>query len=205
MVSSCAAKHRCAPVLARISSGVTPGAIAVTVRQPGLQSMMHSSVTIVFTQPGAVSGSEQCSTIFASPFFVQCSMALMTFLAPLTMSIAPPMPLSFFPGIFQLARLQASSTCSAPSTVASRWPPRAMANAIVLSKQQAPGMSVMTSPLALHRSLCTVFQLPFSPAQLSSQAITLSRVEKSHGKPPASPAPTQPFSAWNSTVMPSGT
>ena len=59
MVSSCAAKHRCAPVLARISSGVTPGAIAVTVRQPGLQSMMHSSVTIVFTQPGAVSGSEQ--------------------------------------------------------------------------------------------------------------------------------------------------
>ena len=69
MVSSCAAKHRCAPVLARISSGVTPGAIAVTVRQPGLQSMMHSSVTIVFTQPGAVSGSEHSYVRFPRFFY----------------------------------------------------------------------------------------------------------------------------------------
>ena len=61
-------------------------------------------------------------------------MATMTVLAPLTRSMAPPMPGTILPGTIQLARLPCWSTCSPPSTVTSTWPPRMMAKDMALSK-----------------------------------------------------------------------
>uniref|UniRef100_A0A1I8H7M8 DRBM domain-containing protein n=1 Tax=Macrostomum lignano TaxID=282301 RepID=A0A1I8H7M8_9PLAT len=49
-------------------------------------------------------------------------------------SIAPPMPLTSFPGIIQLARSPVFDTCIAPSTVTSMWPPRIMAKLDAESK-----------------------------------------------------------------------
>lgn len=47
-----------------------------------------------------------------------CSMARITLSAPVSRSIAPPMPGAFLPGMIQLARSPFSSTCKAPSTEA---------------------------------------------------------------------------------------
>ena len=43
-----------------------------------------------------------------------CSISTMTFLAPWTRSIAPPMPLTILPGIIQLAMSPVAETCIAP-------------------------------------------------------------------------------------------
>ena len=56
-----------------------------------------------------------------------------------TRSIAPPMPGTILPGIIQLARCPALSTCRPPSTVTSTWPPRIRPNDMALSNVQAPG------------------------------------------------------------------
>ncbi len=69
-----------------------------------------------------------------APSFEQCSLTMYTVLAPVTRSMAPPMPASILPGTIQLAMLPFSSTWSVPRKVASRWPPRIMANEVALSK-----------------------------------------------------------------------
>jgi hypothetical protein len=65
---------------------------------------------------------------------VQWSIMMITCFAPTTMSPAPPMPLTILPGIIQLARSPCSETSIAPSTVASRCPPRTMANESAFEK-----------------------------------------------------------------------
>ena len=55
------------------------------------------------THARPVSGSVHCSTSLAEPSLATCSMTTMTRAAPLTRSIAPPMPLTILPGTAQLA------------------------------------------------------------------------------------------------------
>ena len=74
------------------------------------------------TRRCAVSGSRQRSTSFDSPLATRC-MATTTLAAPLTRSIAPPMPGTIFPGTFQFPKWPSSSTCRPPRTVRSSWPP----------------------------------------------------------------------------------
>ena len=96
--------------------------------------MTAMSVMMRSTTPTPVSGSVQARRIFGAPSRVVCSMATITRRAPATRSIAPPMPLTILPGIIQFARLPRSSTCSAPRTVRSMWPPRTIANESALLK-----------------------------------------------------------------------
>ena len=81
-----------------------------------------------------------------------CSMSTMTFLAPCTRSIAPPMPLTILLGIIQLAMSRASETCIAPRIAASILPPRISAKLVAESKKLAPRRSVTVSVPALMRS-----------------------------------------------------
>ena len=96
--------------------------------------MTASSVMIRLTHFSPVNGSVQRVQILCTPPFAACSIAMITFFAPATRSIAPPMPLTILPGIIQLARFPSWSTCSAPSTVRSMWPPRTIANESALLK-----------------------------------------------------------------------
>ncbi len=59
----------------------------------------------MFTTFVPVNGSVHFFRILWPPSFVVCSIATMTFFAPATRSIAPPIPFTIFPGIIQLARL----------------------------------------------------------------------------------------------------
>ncbi len=84
-----------------------------------------------------------------------CSIITMTRLAPWTRSIAPPMPLTIFPGIIQLARSPVAETCIAPRIAASMWPPRIIPKDCAESKNEAPGRTVTVSLPALIRSAST--------------------------------------------------
>ena len=68
------------------------------------------------------------------PSLEQCSLTMLTTLAPVMRSIAPPMPASILPGTIQLAMLPFSSTWSVPRKVASTCPPRIIANDVAESK-----------------------------------------------------------------------
>ena len=81
-----------------------------------------------------------------------CSMSTMTFLAPWTRSIAPPMPLTILPGIIQLAMSPVAETCMAPRIAASTLPPRIIPNEVAESKNEAPLRRVTVSLPALMRS-----------------------------------------------------
>src|SRR5271169_6048156 len=142
--------------------------------------MTARSVKIRFTQRLPVSGSVQCSTIFALPSLAVCSIITKTFSTPCTRSIAPPIPLIILPGIVQLARSPAAETCIAPSTATSRWPPRMIPNEDDEEKNAAPGNVVTVSLPALIRS-----------ASRSSR--------RGYG-----PTPRIPFSECKTTVMSAG-
>ncbi len=79
---------------------------------------------IRLTHAAPVSGSVHFSTILGEPSRAVCSIITITRAAPWTRSIAPPIPLIIFPGTAQLARSPRTSTCIAPSTATSTWPPR---------------------------------------------------------------------------------
>lgn len=81
-----------------------------------------------------VSGSVHSGTIFDSPFLLQCSMVTMTRFTPATRSIAPPMPLTIFPGIIQFAMSACCEISMAPRMHMSMWPPRIMAKESALEK-----------------------------------------------------------------------
>ncbi len=81
-----------------------------------------------------VRGNVQRFMSFVLPSRAQCSVTMWTILAPVTRSMAPPMPASRPPGTIQLAMLPSSSTCSVPRKVESTWPPRIMANEVAESK-----------------------------------------------------------------------
>jgi 3-oxoacid CoA-transferase B subunit len=60
-----------------------------------------------------------------------------------TKSIAPPIPFTIFPGIFQLAISPFSDTSMAPKTVSCTCCPLIMAKEVAESKRAAPGMVVI--------------------------------------------------------------
>ena len=63
----------------------------------------------------------------------------MTFLAPCTRSMAPPMPLTILPGIIQLAMSPSLETCIAPRMAASILPPRIIPKLVAESKKLRRG------------------------------------------------------------------
>src|SRR5262249_28127165 len=108
-------------------------------------------------------------------------MATITRFAPVTRSIAPPMPGTSFPGIIQLARRPLPSTWSAPSTVMSTCPPRISPKDVALSKVHAPGSAPTGFPPAsVSRGWC----MPSAGG---------------------APVPISPFSDWKYTCNPGGT
>ena len=104
------------------------------------------------TTPLPVNGSEHSSTILYAPSLAVCSISTMTRLAPWTRSIAPPIPLTIFPGIIQLAMSPWRLTCMAPRIAASILPPRIIPNEVAESKNDAPRRTVTVSLPALIRS-----------------------------------------------------
>src|SRR6266550_7974276 len=106
-----------------------------------------TALTMRSTGRAEVSGSVHLLTIFGLPLAV-CCIAMITRFAPVTRSIAPPIPGTILPGIIQFASRPWASTCSAPSTVISTWPPRMSPNDMALSKMQAPGRAVTGWPPA---------------------------------------------------------
>src|ERR1700757_1405529 len=175
-----AGRARGASGFAKTSSALTPGAVSIRRIPSSATSMTARSVKIRFTQRLPVSGSEQCSTIFALPSLAVCSIITKTFSTPCTRSIAPPMPLIILPGIVQLARSPAAETCMAPRTAMSRCPPRMIPNEYDEQKNAAPGNVVTVSLPALIRS-----------ASRSSRRAYC-------------PTPRIPFSECKTTVMPAG-
>ena len=143
-------------------------------------SSTAKSVTTFLTQPTPVRGKVHSVSSLDSPSRLLCCMATMMFSALATRSMAPPMPLTMRPGIFQLAMSPRSETSMAPSTVSWTLRARIMPKDVALSKSDAPASAVMVCFPALMRSASS------SPSK---------------GK---GPMPRIPFSDWNSTSIPWG-
>src|SRR3954462_9263421 len=120
-----------ASVTASTSATLTPGAVSCSVALPPGKAMTAISVTTRSTGRTEVSGRLHLGTILDLPL-AACCIATSTRLAPLTRSMAPPMPGTILPGIIQLARRPPASTCKPPSTVMSTCPPRIRPNDIAL-------------------------------------------------------------------------
>lgn len=90
------------------SSNVTPGASSISSNSPALRSTSKTarSVMMWLRQRDPVKGKEHSFLIFGLPSRAQCSRTEMTlvFSGFETRSIAPPIPLTTFPGIMKLAR-----------------------------------------------------------------------------------------------------
>ena len=79
-------------------------------------------------------------------------MTTRTFEPDATRSIAPPIPLTIFPGITQFAISPYLFTYIAPRTVKSKCPPLTMANESLLLKVEDPIFNVIDSFPAFTRS-----------------------------------------------------
>ncbi len=132
------------------------------------------------TTPLPVMGSVHCGRILGLPSLAQCSITATTRRTPATRSIAPPGPLTIFPGTIQFAMSPLSATSSAPRMERSMCPPRIMANESALEKNAEPGMVEIVCLPALIRSASTW---------------------SSGGN---GPMPSRPFSDWSVTFMPAG-
>ncbi len=164
-----------------ISSTDTPGACSSSLKPPSDNtSSTANSVTIFLTQRIPVSGREHFLRSFEAPSLFTCCMATMIFLAEATKSMAPPIPFTILPGIFQLAMSPFSDTSIAPKMVRSIITPRIMAKlSAELNKAEPLSMEMVCLP-ALMRSASTSSSL---------------------GK---GPMPSRPFSDCNTTFIPSG-
>jgi hypothetical protein len=91
------------------SATVTPGAVSRSVILPPEKPITAMSVTTRSTGRAEVSGSAHFCTILDFPL-AACCMATMTRFAPVTRSIAPPIPGTILPGIIQFARCPSAST-----------------------------------------------------------------------------------------------
>mmetsp|Transcript_9107 Transcript_9107/g.10562 ORF Transcript_9107/g.10562 Transcript_9107/m.10562 type:complete len:221 (+) Transcript_9107:207-869(+) len=144
------------PVTFRISSTVKCGAISTNVKPPSpclSQSKTHISVIILSTTPLPVNGRLHSGRIFGAPDFDVWSIVTTTLASGAdTRSIAPPIPLSNFPGMIQLAKSPLALTCNPPNIVKSTCPPRIMEKLCELLKVLAPLMGVTVSFPALIRS-----------------------------------------------------
>ena len=125
-------------------------------------------------------GSEQSAKSLLEPSLATCCMATMMFLAEATRSMAPPMPFTILPGIFQLAMSPRSLTSIAPRMVKSTCSPRIMPNESAELKMLEPGSVVTVCLPALMRS-----------------GSTWASVGKG-------PMPSRPFSDCSSTLRPAG-
>ena len=110
-----------------------------------------------------------------------CSINTTTRFTPATKSIAPPIPLTIFPGIIQFAKSPRSETCIAPKIAIFTLPPRIIANESAELKIEEPGNAV---------TVCL-------PALIKSGSI-LSSVGKG-------PMPNKPFSDCSHTSISFGT
>src|SRR5690606_28294629 len=150
-------------VASMTSCTLTPGAVSTSTSPSGVTSMTARSVMMRSTTPLPVSGREHSSTIFAEPSLATCSMRMMTRPAPCTRSMAPPGPLTIFPGIIQFARSPFTDTCVAPRIAASILPPRIMPKLVAESKNAAPGSRVTAYLPALMRSGSTFSSVGYGP------------------------------------------
>ena len=137
---------------AMICSTVTPGARSNNLKPCGVTSKTANSVTTFLTQPTPVNGNVHLLRIFDSPTLLTCIMATIMFSADATKSIAPPIPLTILPGIFQLAISPFSATSMAPRIVKSTCCPRIIPKLNAESKKLAPGKVVMVCFPALIKS-----------------------------------------------------
>ena len=126
-----------------MSSTETPGALSNNLKPLEVTSRTANSVTTFFTQPTPVKGSVHFFKIFDSPALLTCIIATIIFSAEATKSIAPPIPFTIFPGIFQLAISPFSDTSIAPKIVKSTFCDRIIPKLKAESKKLAPGNVVM--------------------------------------------------------------
>mmetsp|Transcript_20425 Transcript_20425/g.38089 ORF Transcript_20425/g.38089 Transcript_20425/m.38089 type:complete len:363 (+) Transcript_20425:123-1211(+) len=166
-----------------MSSTVTPLASSMSVNPPFFLSHLntHMSVMIKSTTPLPVRGKEQSLIIFFVPSFATCSMVTTTREpgAP-TRSIAPPIPLTIFPGIIQFARSPFEETCMPPRIVRPTLQDRIIPKESEELNVEAPGTGV---------TVCF-------PALIQSAS-----AEPFLGK---GPIPISPFSDWSSMRTPEG-
>ena len=138
---------------ARIGLGTdTPGARSSKWNAPPWMSRTASSVTTRFTHPTPVSGRVQAGSNFDSPSRFVCIMATMMRSALATRSMAPPMPLTIFPGIFQFAMSPFSETSIAPRIVKWTCPPLIIAKDSAELNNAEPGTIVIVCFPALIKS-----------------------------------------------------
>src|SRR5262249_19267709 len=168
-----------AAVRSLTASGRTPGAHSFSRSCPPARWKTARSVYTRVTTRRPVSGNVHSSTIFGRPARSTCSITTHTSRAPATRSIAPPTA-GFLPGTYQFARSPCAETCSAPTPLTARWPPRTTANDIAESTMAAPLISVAGC-------------LPAS-------------VRSGSARPGGAggPRPRTPFSACRMTSVPSG-
>jgi hypothetical protein len=83
--------------------GDTPGPVSSRHAPPSRNTITAISVTTISTGRKDVMGSVHFLTIFETPLAV-CCIATITRLAPVTRSMAPPIPGTILLGIIQLAR-----------------------------------------------------------------------------------------------------
>jgi len=122
-------------VLDFISSTLTPGALSININPSGVTSSTASSVTIRFYALKSGERKCTCRQKFRFTFRIGMLHGDNNFLALATRSIAPPIPFTILPGIFQLAISPFSETSIAPSTVRSTLPARIIPKLSALSKK----------------------------------------------------------------------
>ena len=136
-----------------ISSTLTPGARSSRMNpRCGSISSTARSVTTFLTHPTPVRGRVHALKSLDSPSRLLCCIATIMLSALATKSMAPPMPLTIFPGIFQFAMSPRSETSMAPKTVSCTLRARIIPKEVALSKKEAPGRLVMVCLPALIRS-----------------------------------------------------
>jgi hypothetical protein len=162
-------------VCSRTHSRPTSSATSVSTSRPARTWNVAASVTTTSTGRSAVNGYVASATIFGEPSLAVWVVVTTTVRAPTNRSIAPPTPSTGLPGTDQFAMRPAASTCSAPSTATSTWPPRIIPNDAELAKYDAPGRAVTGCLPACTRSGST------SPS------------------PGVGPTPSSPFSVCNAT------
>ena len=140
-----------------------------------LNSNTASSVINKSTTYFPVSGRVHYSSILWLPFAV-CSIVTTTLLAPLTKSIAPPIPLTNLPGMIQLAKSPLEATYNAPKILKSICFPLIMPKLYDEEKNEAP----------------VLIETVYLPAFIKSASTSYSS-----GNPPN---PNIPFSLWRVTV-----
>ena len=121
-----------------------PGALSSNLKPPcGSTSNTPNSVTIRLTQRLPVNGNEHDGSNLDSPALFTCCIATIICFADATRSMAPPIPLTIFPGIFQLAISPFSLTSIAPKIVRSTFPALIIPKLIAESKNADPGTVVI--------------------------------------------------------------